>query len=70
MKTMKIKFAAKALQEADAVRQLVKEHGSLEVGKVNISQLYGGARGVKALVTETSTWLAGVVFSWVFREDY
>lgn len=22
------------------------------------------------LVTETSTWLAGVVFSWVFREDY
>ena len=22
------------------------------------------------LVTETSTWLAGIVFSWVFREDY
>ncbi len=22
------------------------------------------------LVTQTSTWLAGIVFSWVFREDY
>ena len=22
------------------------------------------------LVTETSTWLAGIVFSWVFKEDY
>jgi citrate synthase len=54
METLKNKFASRALQMADSIKALIKEHGQLEVGKVNVAQLYGGMRGVKSLVTETS----------------
>ncbi len=55
MKSLKNKFAARALQQAEEIRNTIKENGTLEVGKVNISQIYGGMRGVKGLVTETSS---------------
>ncbi len=54
MKTLKEKFADKALPMAKEVKNLLQEHGDKKVSEVYISQLYGGMRGVKALVTETS----------------
>lgn len=36
------------------VKQLVKEHGSKVLDKVTIAQAYGGMRGVKGLVCDTS----------------
>lgn len=36
------------------VNHLVKEHGDVKVGEVTISQIYGGMRDVKALVTDIS----------------
>ncbi len=36
------------------VKTLVKEHGDVKVGDVTVSQVYGGMRGVKALVTDIS----------------
>jgi len=38
----------------ERVRKLVKESGDVKVGEVTISQVYGGMRGVKALVTDIS----------------
>lgn len=39
-------------------------------GFIRYDSLKNSAVEDSPLVTETSTWLAGVVFSWVFREDY
>ncbi|HEB66170.1 MAG TPA: citrate (Si)-synthase [Chloroflexi bacterium] len=36
------------------VTKLVKEYGSVKVGDVTVKQVYGGMRGVKALVTDIS----------------
>ena len=55
MDRLKEKFAEKALPMTQEIRQLVKEHGDKVIGEVTIAQLYGGMRGVKALVTETSS---------------
>lgn len=55
MTTLKEKFATSAKQLGEEIKALIKENGNLEVGKVNIAQLYGGMRGVKSLVTETSS---------------
>lgn len=38
----------------ERVRKLVKDHGDVKVGEVNISQVYGGMRDVKSLVTDIS----------------
>ncbi|MCG2816143.1 MAG: citrate (Si)-synthase, eukaryotic, partial [Candidatus Aminicenantes bacterium] len=35
-------------------KTLVKDHGDKKISEVTISQAYGGARGVKCIVTETS----------------
>ncbi len=55
MNQLKEKFAEKAGQLAAEIKTIIKENGDQEVGKVNIAQIYGGMRGVKALVTETSS---------------
>ena len=39
----------------DRVKKLVKESGDVKVGEVTISQVYGGMRGVKSLVTDISS---------------
>ncbi|MCA9562106.1 MAG: citrate (Si)-synthase, eukaryotic [Myxococcales bacterium] len=36
------------------VRELLKVHGHKSISEVTVSQAYGGARGVKCMVTETS----------------
>ncbi|GAB4522123.1 MAG: citrate (Si)-synthase [Anaerolineales bacterium] len=51
---IKEKIAAQLPEWRDRVRRLVKEHGSVKVGEVTIEQIYGGMRGVKALVTDIS----------------
>ena len=38
----------------ERVRKLVKEKGDVKVGEVTISQVYGGMRDVKSLVTDIS----------------
>ncbi|MBD3413273.1 MAG: citrate (Si)-synthase, eukaryotic [Candidatus Aminicenantes bacterium] len=38
----------------DRVRKLIKEHGDKKISDVTIQQAYGGMRGVKCIVTETS----------------
>lgn len=38
----------------ERVRKLIKEKGDLKVGEVTISQVYGGMRDVKSLVTDIS----------------
>lgn len=46
---------AKLLPEwRERVKQLLKEHGDVKVGEVTISQIYGGMRGIKSLVTDIS----------------
>ena len=39
---------------ADIIPSLHREHGSKVVDKVTLDQVYGGARGIKALVWEGS----------------
>ncbi len=54
MKTLKEKFADKALPLAEEVKNIRKEHGDKKISDVSIEQLFGGMKGVKSLVTETS----------------
>ena len=39
-------------------------------GFIRYDSLKGSVMEDSPLVTETSTWLAGIVFSWIFRENY
>jgi len=54
METLKEKFAKKALPLAGEVKAFIKERGDEVVSQVTLGQLYGGMKGVKGLVTETS----------------
>lgn len=54
MGVLKDKFASVALPMATEVKEMVKENATLDLGTVTLEQLYGGQRGIKALVTETS----------------
>ena len=36
------------------VKSLIKEHGSKQISEVTVAQAYGGMRGVKGLVSDTS----------------
>jgi outer membrane protein len=48
-----------------------KRFGDYRIGGfIRYDSLKNSAVEDSPLVTETSTWLAGIVFSWVFREDY
>lgn len=38
----------------ERVKKLIKEHGDKKISEVSIQQAYGGMRGVKCIVTETS----------------
>lgn len=51
---LKEKIAAQIPGWRDRVRKLLAEHGDKKVGEVNISQVYGGMRGVKSLVSDIS----------------
>jgi len=51
---LKEKIAAQLPEMRERVRRLVKEHGDVKVGEVSVAQVYGGARGVRMLVTDIS----------------
>ena len=54
MGQMKDLFAGKAVPMGKEIKSMLKEHGDKVVSQVTLSQIYGGMRGVKALVGETS----------------
>ena len=48
-----------------------KRFGDYRIGGfIRYDSLKNSVIEASPLVTETSTWLTGIVFSWVFREDY
>lgn len=54
MANLKEKFASKMLPMRERVQKIRKEHGDIKISDVTIEQAYGGARGVKCMVWETS----------------
>ncbi len=54
MDPLKQKFQEKATALRTEVKSMLKEHGNKVVGDVKLSQVYGGMRGVKSMVWETS----------------
>ncbi len=54
MPILQEKLAAIYAPQRDEIRQLLKEHGDQVVSQVTIKQVYGGMRGVKGLVCDTS----------------
>ncbi len=51
---LKEKLAAKIPPMRETVKQLIAEHGERSISEVSVAQAYGGMRGVKSMVTETS----------------
>lgn len=54
MDPLKQKFNEKASALRTEMRALLKEHGTQKVDEVILSQVFGGARGIKMMVWETS----------------
>ena len=54
MDPLKSKFYEKASLQAKETKAMLKEYGNLKVDEVTISQGYGGMRGIKSMVYETS----------------
>lgn len=54
MPTLKEKLASKIPAWRDEIRELVTEHGDHVISEVTVKQAYGGMRGVKGLVCDTS----------------
>ena len=54
MASLKEKFSSKIEPMRNRVKSIVKEHGDVKISDVTVAQAYGGARGVKCIVTETS----------------
>ncbi|NOR54050.1 MAG: citrate (Si)-synthase, eukaryotic [Candidatus Aminicenantes bacterium] len=54
MASLKEKFSSKIGPMREKVGSILKEHGDKSISDVTISQAYGGMRGVKCMVTETS----------------
>ncbi len=51
---LKEKFHKKSSALRTEIRALVKEHGAKVVGDVTLGQVFGGARGIKTMMWETS----------------
>lgn len=54
MGQVKDSFKAAADKKAAEIKELLAQHGDMVLDQVKISQLYQGARGIPALITETS----------------
>jgi citrate synthase len=54
MSKLKDKFAATIPKMREDIKNLVKEHGADVVSEVTLKQVYGGMRGVRAMVCDTS----------------
>ena len=55
MDSLKSAFAAKLPAMRDEIKRLIKEHGTKVISEVTVAQAFGGMRGVKAQVCDTST---------------
>lgn len=55
MSMLKEKMAKKVPEIRDRYKKLVKEHGAVKLGDVTVETLYGGLRGVKGLICDTSS---------------
>ena len=53
------KITAQLPEWQERVKKMLKESGEVKVGEVTVSQVYGGMRGVKGLVTDISSVDAG-----------
>ena len=54
MDQLKARFHEKASALKTEIKALLKEHGTKTVGEVNLTQVFGGMRGVKSMVWDTS----------------
>jgi citrate synthase len=54
MDILKQKFFDKCSAQAAEMKAFLKEHGNVKVDEVTLSQVYGGMRGIKSMVWETS----------------
>ncbi len=54
MDPLKEKFYKKSSALRSELRSIVKEHGGTQVDTVKVSQVFGGMRGVKSMIWETS----------------
>ncbi len=54
MPTLKEKLQPKVADLRERVKGLIAEHGDAKISDVTVAQAYGGMRGVKSIVTETS----------------
>ncbi len=54
MSKLKEKLSQKIPQMRDEIKGLIKEYGDKVISSVNVKQAYGGMRGVKSLVCDTS----------------
>ncbi len=52
--TLKEKIASQLPDWRDRVKSLVKEHGDKVIDQVTVSQVYGGMRDIKSMVTDIS----------------
>lgn len=55
MPTLKEKLAEQIPALRDEVKNLVKNFGDKEIDKISVAQIFGGLRGVKSLVCDTSS---------------
>ena len=55
MANLKDVFAKKLPQVRDEIKNLVAQHGDKAISQVTVAQAYGGMRGVKSQVCDTST---------------
>ncbi|MBK7427699.1 MAG: citrate (Si)-synthase [Saprospiraceae bacterium] len=54
MDILKEKFYTKCQTLKSDIKNLLKEHGDMKLDEVKISQAYGGMRGIKSMIWETS----------------
>lgn len=54
MDPLKEKFHEKALALGKEVKAMLKEHATTKVDEVNLRQVFGGMRGIKSMIWETS----------------
>ncbi|MFH1619999.1 MAG: citrate/2-methylcitrate synthase, partial [bacterium] len=54
MSTIKEALSQKIPGIREEIKKLVKEHGTTKISEVTLAQAYGGMRGVKSLVCDTS----------------
>ena len=54
MDELKQIFRQKSQDLKEQIRSLLKEHGNMKLDEVKLEQAYGGMRGIKSMIWETS----------------